>query len=88
MMEEDWQLISFVSRSKYRTSILKRLYDKPSTPSKISEDLSIPRPSTSQELKQLEEKDLVKKLTEARKGRFYDITDKGKKILKKVEDLE
>jgi len=87
-MDEDWQLISFVSRSKYRKLVLNRLKNNPSTPSKISEDLSIPRSSTSEALKKLEEKNLVKKLTEARKGRFYDITDQGKKILNKVEDLE
>ena len=84
----NWDVASFVSRSKYREKIVKELDLSPRTPTGLSERLSFPKSSVSNTLSDLEDKGLVKKLTKARKGRFYSITRKGEKTLNKVRSME
>lgn len=84
----NWDLISFINRSKYRRKVLKELHSSPNTPTELSKKLSFPRSSVSEALSKLGNKGLIKALTKARKSKYYDITDKGEKILKKLKELE
>ena len=77
-----YELISFLSRSKNRRTVLKNL-EKPTTPTELSSKLKIQRSTISRAILELMDKKLVKCLTPKEKmGRLYQITDLGKKILK------
>ena len=80
--------VSYLSRSKKKTQILKIL-DKPKTPTQIGKQLKISRSSTSQMLLAMEKKKYVKCLNpQDRMGRFYQATEKGLKVLKELEKIE
>ena len=77
-----YELISFLSRSKNRRTVLKNL-EKLTTPSELASKLKIQRSTISRTILELMDKKLVKCLTPKEKmGRLYQITDLGKKILK------
>lgn len=80
-----YDLISYVVRGKVRLSILN-LLDKPSTPTKIAEQLKNHRSTISRSLLDMERKGLVKCLTPNEKtGRLYTLTNKGKNTLKNIK---
>lgn len=77
-----YELVSFVNRGKVRKKILNNL-SKPFTPSELARIIKTHRSTTSRALLQLEVKKLVKCLTpNERMGRYYEITQLGKKIVK------
>ena len=77
-----YDLISFLSRSKNRKTVLENL-EKPNTPTELASKLKIQRSTISRAILELMDKKLVKCLTPKEKmGRLYQITDLGKKILK------
>lgn len=77
-----YDLISFLSRSKNRITVLKNL-EKPATPTELASKLKIQRSTISRAILELMDKKLVKCLTPKEKmGRLYQITDLGKKVLK------
>ena len=77
-----YELISFLSRSKNRKTVLDNL-EKASTPTELASKLKIQRSTISRAILELMDKKLVKCLTPNEKmGRLYQITDLGKKILK------
>lgn len=79
-----YDLISFVTRAKNRKLVLMSL-EKPKTPSMLSFELKIHRSAASRSILELETKDLVKCLNPNDKmGRFYQITEKGRKILMEI----
>lgn len=79
-----YELISFVTRAKNRKLVLTNLI-KPQTPSGLSIQLKLHRSAVSRAILELESKDLVKCLTPGEKmGRYYQITEKGRKILKEI----
>lgn len=79
-----YDLISFVTRAKNRKLILTNLKD-PKTPSGLSIQLKLHRSAVSRAILELESKGLVKCLTPDEKmGRYYQITEKGRKILKEI----
>ena len=81
----DWELISFVERSKHRKTILKHL-TRPKTPSQIKSEKGIHFNSISRALIELEKKGLVKCLSEnQKKARFYCLSEKGKEILEAMK---
>ena len=80
-----YELVSFVSRGKIRKDILKEI-DKPMTPTELSKKINSHRPTISRSLLALENKGLVKCITPNEKmGRYYQITDKGKKVLEIIK---
>ena len=80
-----YDLISFVSRGKVRKKVLSSLI-KAHTPTELSHIIKTHRSTTSRTILSLEKKGLVKCLTPNEKmGRFYEITELGKKIIKKLE---
>ncbi len=79
-----YELMSFVSRGKIRKKVLSNLV-KPHTPTELSQIIHTHRSTTSRTILALEKKGLVKCVTPKEKmGRYYEITDTGKKILKEL----
>jgi DNA-binding MarR family transcriptional regulator len=79
-----YELISFVTRAKNRKLVLTNLKE-PKTPSGLSADLEIHRSAVSRAILELESKKLVKCLNPQDKmGRYYQITETGKKVLKEI----
>ena len=84
----DWDLISFVKSSDKRLRILSMLKHSVSTPSDISINLSIPISHVSSTLSELMENKIVICLTpERRKTKLYKITEKGVKVLSKIDEI-
>ncbi len=85
----DWDLISFVKSSDKRLRVLLMLKkNSVSTPSDISTKLSIPISHVSSTLSELMEQKLVICLTpERRKTKLYKITEKGVKVLTKIDEI-
>lgn len=81
-----YELISFVSRGKVRKRVLAGLV-KPQTPTQLSKLIKTHRSTTSRTILALEEKGLVKCITpNENMGRYYEISELGKKIIKNVGD--
>ena len=77
-----WNDISFIISSKHRKPILK-LLNNPKTPTQIKNETNLHFNQISRTIIELEKKGFVKSLTPNQKlNRFYQITDKGKKILR------
>ncbi|MFZ3383454.1 MAG: winged helix-turn-helix domain-containing protein [Candidatus Methanoperedens sp.] len=84
----DWDLISFVKSSDKRLRILSLLKNSVFTPSDISTNLSIPISHVSSTLSELMENKIVICLTpERRKTKLFKITDKGLKVLSKIDEI-
>ncbi|KXA98815.1 hypothetical protein AKJ40_04435 [candidate division MSBL1 archaeon SCGC-AAA259M10] len=77
--------LGFVKASKYRQKILKELTEGKEIPSEIAKKLDTSKPQISSTLKELKERKIVECVTpERRKGRIYDLTEKGRKIVKEL----
>jgi len=84
--DKDWEAISFIKRSTQRKKVLNAL-DNPSMPKEISEATDIRQSHVSRALKQLKGKSLVEILNpEAKRGRLYQLTEKGEEILEEIND--
>ena len=84
----DWDLISFVKSSDKRLRILSLLKNSVITPSDISTNLSIPISHVSNTLSELMGNKIVLCLTpERRKTKLFKITDKGLKVLFKIDEI-
>lgn len=89
VMADDWDLISYVIRSQYRTDVLSRLAEGPATPSRIATDKEIAIAHVSRALSGLRDgdHDLVELLVseDQRKGRVYGLTDEGEQVWDRLE---
>ena len=84
-MEEDYELISFIQGSR-RKAVLSCLKEKPKIPKKISEECKISISNVSNTLPELVNKKLIIcKNPKSRIFKYYEITPKGKELLKKVQ---
>lgn len=82
---KDYNLISFLKRGKRRLNVLKNLKDKPKTPKEIASEIKLSTSNVSNALLELKKENLVKCLTpNAHFYRYYEITNKGKNILKNL----
>ena len=87
MKESEWNIISFVVRSKHRKKILE-LLTAPKTPTKLKTETELHFNAVSRVILELEKKGLIKCLNPTQKlSRFYQITNKGKEILVKLNKL-
>ena len=85
--QEVWDDISFIIRGIHRKEILE-LLDKPKTPTQIKEKTNLHFNSVSRTIIELEKQKFVKCLNPSQKlARFYQITDRGKELLKKIKEL-
>lgn len=81
-----YNLVSFVMRGKVRKRALKNLME-PNTPTELSKIIKTHRSTTSRAILALEKKGLVKCITPNESlGRYYEITELGKKILGKLRE--
>ncbi len=80
-------LISFAIKGRIRRQILLSL-SSPKTPNKIAKNLNTHLPTISRNLKELQDKNLVKCLNPKESSfRIYELTDLGKKILIKLKEI-
>lgn len=78
--------MSYVQISKYREKVVKALEGETKIPTQIARDSDIRPNHISKVLSELKAHELVECINpEARKGRLYRLTDKGKKIVNKIE---
>lgn len=68
--------------SEVRVGILKRLDDRRQTVTDLSNFLSLSKPTLLEHLEKLQAAGLVKRLEEGRKWIYYELSDKGRKILR------
>jgi predicted transcriptional regulator len=84
-MTDNSYTLGFVLASEYRKKVMIAMQDKPSTPSIIAEKTKIYPSHISNTLSELAEKKLVVCLTpKLKKGRLYELTASGRKILKNL----
>lgn len=82
----DYELLSFVKRSKRRRQILRELSD-PTTPTEIADNLGVSVSHVSRTLGDFEDKDIVEcKTPDAKIGRIYVLKEEGREILDALED--
>jgi predicted transcriptional regulator len=82
-----YSLLSFVTRSKNRLKIMKKLQKGALFPSELVKQLKINFPTVNKSLKELEKKHLIVCETPTlNKGKYYNLTSTGKEILKKLDD--
>lgn len=80
-----YDLVSFVGRGKNRKKVLKALI-KTNSPTELSRQLDIERSTISRAILELTDKGLVECLTpDERMGRYYRITETGKKVVDVIE---
>jgi predicted transcriptional regulator len=86
-MSADWDDVSFVISSRYRTAAIKRLAVGPATPSQIATDAEAGIAHISRALQRLRERDLVTLLVsdDRKKGRVYGLTEYGTTVWDKIE---
>ncbi len=86
--KEVLEILGFIIGSEYRQKILFSLDSGMRTPKKISKETNIQINHVSNILKELTEKGLVKCQTpDLRKGRIYEITQKGKEFVLKISKI-
>ncbi|WP_459538144.1 winged helix DNA-binding protein [Methanobrevibacter sp.] len=74
--------IEYVKKSEKRVNVLKSLDGEVKIPSEIAEDAQILQNHISKTLRQLREHGLIECINpEAKRGRLYRLTDKGKRIM-------
>jgi predicted transcriptional regulator len=80
-----FSLVSFVGRGSVRKKVLKALI-KPNSPTELAKQLDIERSTISRAILELTEKGLVECLTpDERMGRYYRITEIGRKVVDVIE---
>ncbi|MDT3435756.1 winged helix-turn-helix domain-containing protein [Haloarcula sp. 1CSR25-25] len=84
---DQWDEVSYVISSRYRVETLRRLAEGPATPSLIADDREMSIAHVSRALQELRESELVDLLVseDRKKGRVYDITEKGVDIWETIE---
>ncbi len=71
----------FALASETRIEILKKLDKRRMTLTELSESLSMSKTTVKEHLDKLTEAGLVRKIDEGRKWIYYELTEKGRKIL-------
>lgn len=81
-MTAEWDDVGYVISSTYRTAVLRRLAEGPSTPSQIGTDEDIAVAHASRALQQLRDRSMVDLLVpeDRRKGRVYRLSEKGEEV--------
>ena len=78
--------VEFVKKSRYKIKILKSLNNGVKIPTSIAKDTGILTNHISTVLGRLKEHELIECINpEVRKGRLYRLTDKGRKVVEKLD---
>jgi DNA-binding MarR family transcriptional regulator len=69
----------YISSSKHRTAVARRLYESPAIPKNIKEDTNRQYSRVSEALSDLQDEGIVELLSpeDRKKGRLYILTDRG-----------
>lgn len=69
----------FISSSKHRIAVVRRLYDSPALPKQLKNDTDREYSRVSEALSSLEDEGIVELLSpdDRKKGRLYALTDQG-----------
>jgi predicted transcriptional regulator len=87
MSEINWNQLGFIKSSKIRKQVLVTLITGPKTPAEIALKSHIRLPHVSRSLSQLLEKNIIIcKNPKATKGKLYDLTISGKKLMQNLGD--
>ncbi len=87
-MNETWNLVGFILGSEYRQKIIFGLEKSIKTPKQIAKETGIQINHVSNVLRELIDRELIVcKTPELRKGRLYQITEKGKEILNRINKI-
>lgn len=79
---------TYLVRSRKRIELFK-LLEKPKTPTQLSKFMKSSLPNVSLKLRDLSERGLVICINpEDRKGRIYQLTEKGNKVLEELKGME
>jgi DNA-binding HxlR family transcriptional regulator len=86
-MSPDWDDLSYVISSQYRTAVLNHLNDGPATPSQIAKDTDMGIAHISRALQQLRNEEIVELLVsdDRKKGRIYSLTEYGRTVWEKMD---
>lgn len=85
-MLKNYEDYSWVIKGKQRTKILK-VMDKPLIPTQIKEKTDLSLNNVSDILRDFRKRKLAECINPKEKtGRLYELTDKGKKIRKQLQD--
>lgn len=86
-MTPQWDTVSLVLASTYRTAILERLVDGPATPSQLATETGHSISHVSRALSELREEELVELLVsdDRKKGRVYGCTEQGAEIWETIK---
>lgn len=83
-----WDAVSYVVRSRTRKAVLMGL-ESEKTPTILAKELRTSLPNISRALRELQSKGLVECVTpNARVGKIFIITKKGRDVLEKAKRLE
>lgn len=83
----NWEDVGLITSSTYRKRVLEKV-QKPNMPSILSKELNLNKTHISRALKELLKKKLVEcKNPKTTKGRIYEITNYGRKVLKEAEGI-
>jgi predicted transcriptional regulator len=78
----DWELVSSVKASERRTQVLQSLDNQPMMNSELADELGLSTAWVRQQVKWLEERQLVEDLTETKHNyKLYGVTEEGKQIV-------
>ena len=87
LTKEMWEKYGYVTASSYRTKALKSLDGETKIPSQIARDTGLKPNHISKTLSELKEQELIECINpEARKGRLYRHTDKGRILSESIGD--
>ena len=82
-----WELVSF-AKGRTRRLCLESLASGPTTPNSIALSSGEHLSHVSRALRELAEKELVNCLTpKLNKNRIYEVTPKGKEVLKRLKEM-
>ncbi len=85
-MPESYKDYSWILKGKQRRKILK-VMDKPMIPTQIKEKTNLSLNNVSDILREFRKRKVAKCLNPKEKtGRLYELTNKGKKLKKQIED--
>jgi len=80
--DPDFDLLSFVKRSTYRSQVVECLASQPMMPSEISDKTGSDIAHVSRALTDMREKEITQLLVneDTKKGRIYNLTAEGEKV--------
>lgn len=85
MDSEIIEALSYVKLSKHRINVISSIGNKIKRPGEIAKDKNMVLSDVSRALRGLKEKNLVICLNEeVEQGRLYQLTEKGKEVLKHI----